>query len=170
MANERLKLPPLDRLHDLFFYDEEDGELYNRTTRCALSVAGSIASFDTNNGYKSVTINSIRYLAHRIIWKMINGSDPVCDIDHKNTDRKNNKDDNLREATQFHNSRNTRISRRNSSGVKGVHFNSLNRNWRASIMKDRKTYRLGSFKTLEEAEAAVTAARENLHGEFARAA
>lgn len=167
MGKRVLSLPTLDRLNELFFYDEDDGELYHRTTRGA-GAAGGVAGCVNAKGYVSVAVDNRRYLAHRLIWKMITGRDPVEEIDHKDATRKNNLSDNLREASSFQNCHNTGISRRNTSGVKGVYFNPDNNNWRASIMKDRKVYRLGSYKKLEDARAAVLAAREQLHGEFAR--
>jgi len=166
---KHIELPAADRLHELFFYDECDGELYLRVDRGPRK-AGMLAGGINVDGYVSVAIDGRRYLAHRIIWKMKTGGDAVLDIDHEDNNRNNNRFENLREATKGQNLRNSKISRRNKSGTKGVYFNPLNNNWRVSIMVDRVPHRLGSFADIEEAKAVAHAARERLHGKFSRAA
>jgi hypothetical protein len=167
MGRTPVQLPSLDRLNEILFYDEEDGELYLRADRGPRK-AGMLAGGVNKAGYISVAIDGVRYLAHRVIWKMKTGKDPVLDIDHEDTDGTNNRFRNLREATVCQNLQNMSLSRRNSSGVKGVYFQAGK--WRAEIMENLTKHRLGSFENLEDAKAAVRAARERLHGEFARAA
>lgn len=164
-----LQLPSLDRLNEILFYDEEDGELYLKIDRGPRK-AGMLAGGINKAGYISIAIDGKRYLAHRVIWKMKTGKDPVLDIDHEDTDSINNRFSNLREASVAQNRHNSTISRRNSSGVKGVYFDNDLKKWRASVMLDRVVHRIGNFKDLYDAKAAVLAARERLHGEFARAA
>lgn len=88
--------------------------------------------------------------------------------DHIDGDKMNNRRANLRSCTQAENSRNRRrLSRNNSSGVKGVSrvWGSPSR-WRARIWLDRREIFLGSFATKQEALAAYAKASEELHGEF----
>lgn len=166
---EAIKIPSLERLNELLFYDEDDGELYLRVDRGPRK-AGMLAGCVNNAGYVSVAIDGKRYLAHRVIWKMKTGTDPAVDIDHEDTDSQNNRFGNLREATAFQNLQNMPLSRRNTSGVKGVYFDAKLNMWRAEIMSNRVKHRLGSFATLDGAREAISAARKKLHGEFARAA
>jgi hypothetical protein len=74
---------------------------------------------------------------------------------------------NLRPATKAQNQWNRKLCTRNTSGVKGVHFEAQTQRWRAEIWVNNKHLRLGRFDTIDEAAAAVTAARVQLHGEFA---
>lgn len=167
MGNIR-NLPDLDRLNEILFYDEADGELYlrvDRGPRKAGMLAGGPAGF-----HITVAIDGIRYLSHRIIWKMKTGKDPVLDIDHKDTNGHNNRFENLREATVSQNRHNMKLSRRNTSGVKGVSFDVNIKKWRVEVMKDLIRHWIGNFENLDDAKEAVLIAREKLHGEFARAA
>jgi hypothetical protein len=168
-AMDALSLPSLERLNEVLFYDEDDGELYLRVDRGPRK-AGMIAGGRNKTGHITIAIDGRRYLAHRVIWKIKTGNDPVVDIDHKDTNGINNRFANLREATVGQNRHNMRLSKRNTSGVKGVCFNPKLGKWCVSIMKDLVSHRIGYFEKFEDAKAAAGAARDRLHGEFARAA
>lgn len=61
------------------------------------------------------------YLAHRIIWVMVNGSmDSSMIIDHLDGDPFNNRIENLSLKTQKDNTRNSRKRKDNKTGVTGV--------------------------------------------------
>lgn len=77
---------------------------------------------------------------------------------------------NLRGTSNGPNIQNSRIRKDNKSGIKGVHWDAHHKAWRAVITANKTSVRLGRFKRLEDAEAAVLAARMKLHGDFARAA
>lgn len=110
---------------DLFFYDAALGALkwkVNRPKRPVGSLAGNkksdgryITIHATINGTKK------RYYAHRIIWELHNGTIPVgaC-IDHIDGDGLNNKIDNLRAVSLSKNQRNSKLDKRNTTGVHGV--------------------------------------------------
>jgi hypothetical protein len=93
------------------------------------------------------------------------------DIDHKNGNGLDCRRANLRAATKQENLQNMRLSRANTSGVKGVIWHKDRRKWVAQIgiTKNgrRSNFHVGSFDSIPEASAAVTAARARLHGEFA---
>src|SRR3546814_13303765 len=61
----------------------------------------------------TVRIDGVLYLAHRVIWAMLHG-DIASDvqIDHWDLNRGNNRQDNMRLATQMQNSGNTRARSR----------------------------------------------------------
>lgn len=143
-------------------YDEATGDLK------LLCVDPSIRFYDLSIGYLQVVIEGEQYLAHRLIWKMMTGIDPV-QVDHK--DGLSNKWDNLRHATMAENCKNRRVSRNNRSGVKGVSWETARRKWRAVIGSQQGLSGLqwfGRFDTLEDAKRAIEAKRLELHGEFAR--
>jgi len=54
------------------------------------------------------------------------------------------------------------LSKRNTSGAAGVHWNERTRRWRASIQVSGKSKALGSFITFDEAAAARKSAQADL--------
>lgn len=104
------------------------------------------------------------FLMHRVIM-----GEPVgMVIDHIDGNGLNNTRSNLRPATHAQNLQNQGLARHNTSGFKGVYFDSQRNKWKADIYQDRKRYRLGRFNTPEEAHAAYCRASQRLHGEFSR--
>jgi hypothetical protein len=88
-------------------------------------------------------------------------------VDHVNNNTLDNRRENLRKATAAENSRNCRISKRNVSGFKGVHFRKEFGTWRACIRYEYVLRHLGSFDSAEEAAKAYDHAAIELFGEFA---
>lgn len=109
---------------------------------------------------------SARFRLHRVIWKMVYGTEPAI-IDHINGDFNDNRLCNLRPATHAENMRNSRVKRK---GLKGVVFHKKTGRWHARIMVDKKQISLRYHDTEAAAHAAYVAAAARLHGEFARAA
>lgn len=171
-------LPPLARLQELLSYDERSGVLTWKmqaatsrsnicfNNKCGGKVAGTVGA----KGYIMIGVGKVYYLAHRIIWKMKTGVDPLDIIDHEDTDRSNNRWRNLREAANGPNIQNSRIRKDNKSGVKGVHWEASHNAWRASIGHEGKQIKIGRFKSFDAACAARRLASEKMHGSFARLA
>lgn len=116
--------------------------------------AGKPAFTATNeHGYKVGAINSVNMKAHRVIFKLVYGFDPVF-IDHEDHDRSNNRLTNLRDASRKQNQQNMKKTKANSSGTTGVSWNAQKNGWDAYIgVNGRKKY-LGRFKTIQEAQEA----------------
>ena len=93
-------LPPLARLRELLDYDPETGVLTWRVRRGS-TPAGSVAGCDNGRGWHQVTIDGVRYKAHRIAYYLGTGTDPGdYQIDHcPDPTRANNRLANLRLAT-----------------------------------------------------------------------
>ena len=89
-------------------------------------------------------------------------------VDHIDCDPLNNTVDNLRVATQTENAKNKRIFKSNSSGVKGVYFNTKQQKYHAQITFNSRRIHLGFFDDLEEAANAYQEASQKYHGEFGR--
>jgi hypothetical protein len=102
---------------------------------------------------------------HRIVYLLENGYVPRY-VDHINGNRDDNRIENLRGASSHENIWNTGLTKRNTSGVKGVAWNPPTQNWRAQIKAAGKKY-TKSFQRLEEAQEWVEFVREELHGDFA---
>jgi hypothetical protein len=107
-------------------------------------------------------------MAHRLAYLYMTGEWPPAGIDHRDTNRSNNRWNNLRAATQLQNSTNSSIRIDNTSGYKGVYWHIGARKWRAQIVSKGKIHLLGYFSTPQAAHRAYCEAAIRLHGEFAR--
>jgi len=130
-------------------------------------MAGRQAGSPAFGGYRSISVDGIRYSAHRLAWLHVHGEHPAGEIDHVNGDRSDDRIANLRPCSRRENAWNTRG--RSASGFKGVYrAENCTPKWHAKISVKGETLHLGSFDTKEEAAAAYDAAARRHHGEFAR--
>jgi hypothetical protein len=124
-------------------------------------------SYNTKNGYIAVMIGDGNLcLAHRVIWKLMTGTDALHEIDHRDGNRANNRWDNLRLATHAQQQANRASATRDLP--KGVRRQKDSATFTARIKIDGKEIYLGSFKTPEDAHAAYCAAGEKHFGEYHR--
>jgi len=106
---------------------------------------------------------------HRIIFLLHNGylTKGKC-IDHIDNNSSNNNPDNLRELLQSQNLHNSKLSKINTSGYKGVTWHKSTSKWRVMIMINRKSHSFGYYANKEDAIKVAIAARKKLHGDFGR--
>lgn len=164
---KQIALPSLSELHEWFSYDDDSGLLTRKKSRRRVAAgieAGSVSAF----GYRVVCFKYKRYFVHRLIWKMKTGKEPPEFIDHIDGNQQNNRWSNLRAASNSQNNWNAKISKRNSSGVKGVHWDASRHRWFAQITIGGRRIPLGRYASIEEATVARHLAAKRLHGEFAR--
>lgn len=166
---EKSPLPSAERLNELLRYDPETGLLIRKVRRGSAR-AGDVVKFINASGHITLNVDGKPYLAHRVIWKMVTGQDPIDEIDHKDVNGSNNCWENLRESNRPQNMANVPTPSTNTSGVKNVTFRRANKKWHAKIKTNNKDNHIGYFDRLEDAAAAVAEARARLHGDFARAA
>lgn len=143
------------RSNQKFLMDLEDALLF-------VGVSISISS----NGYLRITSDhwvGDRYL-HRYILKAKKGQS----IDHINGNKLDNRKENLRICTHQQNMCNTKLSIKNKTGVKGVHWSEERQKWSAQIAVQNKTISLGRFISFDEAVKARLSAEQQFHGEFSR--
>ena len=88
-----------------------------------------------------------QYRSHRIAYLYVLGCWPDEEVDHINGNRSDNSWINLRPVTSKQNSRNSSLTKLNTSGFAGVGYHKKRKQWRARIASRH----LGWFKTKEEA-------------------
>ena len=156
-----------DYLHEFFHYDAETG-VFSRKKRTSNSTkVGEIVGSDKGNGYLMLCLKSRLYLAHRIAWFYVYGEMPSLNIDHINGNRADNRICNLRLANQSQNTANSKLSKANTSGFKGVTWNKDAKKWNAQLMCNYKRISLGNFEKKEDAADAYKKGSIQYFGEFA---
>ena len=130
-------------LHNLIFYNPITGECkwrwrdkkYFKRTQDYLTWNARYAYQTINgkrkDGYKRVILFYKNYLLHRIIWFYVYGEWPDNLIDHIDRNPSNNKISNLRIGDKRLNSLNSKLFSTNTSGHRGVSFDSKRKKWRA---------------------------------------
>jgi hypothetical protein len=110
---------------------------------------------------RTIRINGKRqkFLMHRFILGLRCG-DPRQG-DHINRNKLDNRRSNLRIAkrAELDNGQNLSLSVKNTSGFRGVSWDSQTKKWRAEAMVGGKRYRLGRFQDPEEAYVTIKAFR-----------
>ena len=123
---------------------------------------GKAAGSKSSHGYWEIQILDKRYYVHRIVWMLSNGEIPSgYMIDHIDGDKTNNKLENLRLVDDALSNRNTGSRKHNTSGVKGVCWQTINgilyarAQWYSLDGKQRcklfSSKKLGREKSFEEA-------------------
>ena len=154
-------LPPVETLRQLLDYDAESGLLFWRprspemfkdndlricnTWNTRYAGKEALCHIDAN-GYKTGSVAGVSLKAHRLIWKLVFGQEPVGQIDHVNGVRHDNRLANLRLVDQSTNQRNAGLRSDNKTGHAGVF---VSRTGKIRLYISGK-YR-GTFPTIESA-------------------
>ncbi|AKY04075.1 homing endonuclease [Pectobacterium phage POP15] len=165
-----------DELKSLVYYREDGNLIWKErepvdriaktfNSKFAGKVVGSLAT----TGYLETAIKQKRYLVHRLVFLYHHGYMPEF-VEHKDTDKLNNRILNLREATHEQNMQNVGIKSNNRSGakVKGVSQYGKHGLWRVQIMCGGVLHTKASFLSAEEAEEYAKELIAKLHKDFAR--
>lgn len=135
-----------------FLFDKED---YDRICRYAWR--------ENDSGYIVASINGKNVRLHRFVFP--------CDrdeiVDHRSTDRSDNRKSNLRIATKQQNNINRAASRNNTLKAKGITYNPRTDRYEARISVNGKVIRLGCDAMLDRAIQIRERSERELFGEFA---
>lgn len=147
-----------DRLRELLDYNLETGIFTWKVGRYCGQRAGTVE----RSGYRRIRIANRCWKEHRLVWLYVHGAEPTETLDHINGDKTDNRVANLRPCSSAENQQNRRkASKRSKSGVLGVYqFRGL---WLSRVSLGPQVKRLGSFRTVEQAQEAYIAAKRELH-------
>ena len=158
--------PTQAELIELLDYDPVNGTFHwTHSPLVYINVRGKETGLTGSRGHRKIVINKQDYKAHHVAWCIMTGVWPE-QVDHNDTNRANNRWDNLREATHTQNMRNRTMSKNNTSGFKGVRMR--NGKYLAQIQVNGSKVALGSFSDPVEAAKAYDAAAIKYFGEFAK--
>lgn len=153
-------------ISELFEY--RSGGLYWRVKLHRGMVVGSRAgNLNPTHNYRTIRVFGKNYREHRLIFLWFHGWLPDI-VDHINGDTTDNRVDNLRAASGSENQYNRKVNNNNSSGYKGISWESGLQKWRAQIRWNKQRKIIGRYNTIGEAVVALSKAREQLHGVFRR--
>lgn len=122
-------------------------------------------------GYLKINLNNkdkriSKYIHKLVAETFIDNPEMKQYVDHINNDKLNNDIKNLRWVTKKENAQNSKLSSKNTSGIKGVFFNKERQNWKAAIKIDGINIHLGYFKSIEDAKNARIKKANEVFGEF----
>ncbi len=119
-----------------------------------------------DNQYLSYHIYGKKRRAHRLVGiAFLPNPNNYPMIDHKNQDKLDNRVENLIWCNRSQNKANTKVYKSNKLGVKGIRKTKAG-TYRVRISHNKKTYSLGTHKTLEEAVKVFNKKGKELFGEF----
>ena len=160
-----------DELLDLLHYDPDTGLFRWRISpQSNVSVGALTGQRCDKKGYHTVCIKKKHYRAHVLAIFYMTGIWPIHESDHKNGIKSDNRWSNLRQATSVQNAQNRKRRIDNTSGHKGVYWDTRYNHWYACITVNKKTLYLGSYKNNKAAAIdAYNKAARKYFGEFVRA-
>ena len=127
-----------------------------------------------NKGYHSVRLSMLGKVSTKLVHRLVactfldNPDNKKC-VDHIDNNKSNNNITNLRFATHSENNQNASLSSNNTSGHKGVCFESCSQTWNACIKVDGLRINLGFYKNKEDAIQARIAKANQLFGVYTNA-
>lgn len=144
------------RLKELLHYCPDTGVFTRRST-------GKPTGTFKHHKYVRVHIDAGRYYAHRLAWLYVYGEWPLLHLDHINHDPLDNRIANLRQVTVSQNVQNSRVSKANTSGQRGVSLDRRRGRWCAYIFLNRRKHHIGCYDTFEAAAQAYIEAAPMYH-------
>lgn len=132
-------------------FELKNGILLNKIDRSSKARKGEMAGWiDEESGYQKLRLGGVKYMAHRLVWKMVHGVEPEV-IDHIDGNRLNNRVENLRSVCHSENNKNKTKGVNNTSGMTGVSWHKRINKWAANIKINGKMKHLGYFDDFKQA-------------------
>lgn len=156
-----------ERLKKLLSYNPETGDWKWLMPINKRTLIGDAAGTISVHGYRIITIGGVKYRASRLAYLYMNGSWPPDEMDHKNRCKLDDRWDNLRVVSRSQNALNRDLQENNTSGARGVHWDSNREKWFAQVKVDGVNHSIGRFDSFEEAVVARDSAAKDLHQDFA---
>lgn len=149
------KLPPQNILKANFDYDPKTGHLIRKAQKYTnKKLIGRPAGCVRPDGYVVVSVENKLYLAHRIIWCMLNTEiDDSLYIDHIDGNRSNNRLENLRQLTHQENLRAYNEAKNRKDY--GIWWRKDINKWRAEVRLNGKRMFLGHHVKRVDAKTTV---------------
>ncbi len=141
-------------------YNPIDGKHRWKKIKTDKTTIGGIVGSQKENEYNNIKFKGRQIHGHRLAFLQEEGYLPKL-VDHINRVKSDNRWENLREATYSLNAQNTETRSTNSSGARGVHYDTKKEKWTATIKLQNKSIWLGYHENLEEAVAARFKAETN---------
>lgn len=153
-----------ERVNELLRYVPLMGKLYWKLSRRGTKGVGSEAG-TLSNGYIQIMIDGKHYLAHRIAHLLMIGRWPERNPEHENQIKSDNRWENIKDlATKSQNQGNRGPYLNNTSGLKGVCWDTQRKKWRAYIKERGKLIMIGRFTDLHLAGLTYDAAAKIVWG------
>jgi hypothetical protein len=138
----------LETAKRLFEYLPMTGELIWKVNLNRCDRIGKMAGYTNNEGYRRIQIYGKDYKAHRIVYLLHHGVWPSDHIDHINSNRSDNRIENLRVVNNKLNTSRRKKPINNTSGFIGVCYISTRNLYVAQIGVNNKILHLGGFAPL----------------------
>lgn len=150
-----------EQLLDVLHCDPVEGKFYWKIPARRRKV-GEVAGAMRPDGYVQIQINYELHLVHRLMFLATTGVYPMFEVDHVNRLRSDNRISNLRITTRKENGENLSISKNNTSGYRGVGWDSSRSKWRVQVKHNQKNIFIGRYDNIEDAVIASTEARKSM--------
>lgn len=145
--------------------DDEDYEAISKYKWRLLSQPGKNTCYAVRTKWRPETKDCRDQRMHR---QLLGITDSKTFVDHKDGNGLNNQKNNLRICTASQNLANARVSKSNSSGLKGVSWHKAAKKWQAYISFDKKRIHIGLFENINDAGAAYDKKAVQIYGAFAK--
>lgn len=163
MRNNTNKKHNYKDLSSVLSYDESTGIItWSVTIPKSLVSNGTKAGYIHHTGYRVISYQKRKYLAHRVAWLLHKKEWPRFVIDHINGKKDDNRICNLRDVPISQNNENQRAAQvKNKSGYFGVVCRG--NKWVSTINHRNKQIYLGTFENPESAHRAYVEAKRKIH-------
>jgi hypothetical protein len=155
-----------EELKELLNYNSETGVFTWKVSPARQVFSGDIAGTKRKDGYIQIKVKNKLILSHRLAWIYMYGYLPKY-IDHINGQRDDNRIINIREVSNQQNSLNSKISKNNTSGIKGVYWDKSRNKWTVRLSIDGKCKFFKRFDDIDLAKLVIEEVRNKYHGKYA---